>query len=127
MAVDYLNCSISDHSPLLLKVGSDQQSGGRPFRFFNYLAQHSQFEKLVQQDWSKPIQGNPLSRIWFKLKRLKLQLKHLHKEEFAGIESRIQQSQQELDHVQGQLQVDSADLLLQVEEKRLTDKLRKWL
>ncbi|XP_056691623.1 uncharacterized protein [Spinacia oleracea] len=37
LAVDYLNPSISDHSPLLLKFGDDHREGGRPFKFFNFL------------------------------------------------------------------------------------------
>ncbi|XP_056690314.1 uncharacterized protein [Spinacia oleracea] len=100
IAVDYGNTSILDHSPLLT---------------------------VVTLDWNRPIQGNPLSCIWFKLKRLKSKLKQLHKEEFAGIDMRIQQAQVSLDSVQAQLVDDPSDILLQVEEKRCTKDLIKWL
>ncbi|XP_021859027.2 uncharacterized protein [Spinacia oleracea] len=127
LAVDYLNPSISDHSPLLLKFGDDHKGGGRPFKCFNFLANHSQFAEVVAQDWDNPIKGTPLSKVWFKLKRLKHKLKSLHKEEFANITMRIQKAQQELEEVQNQLCSDPADLLMQVEEKRCTGNLRKWL
>lgn len=67
---------------------------------------HSQFERVVAQDWTRPIQGNPLSRVWFKIKRLKCQLKQLHNEEFVGIHLRIQQAQHDLEEVQCHLLFD---------------------
>lgn len=53
--MDYLQPSISDHSPLLINIKSDQQQGGRPFKFFNFLATHSQFDQVVTTDWCKPV------------------------------------------------------------------------
>jgi hypothetical protein len=47
VAVDYLAPSISDHSALLLKDSDDLAKPGKPFRFFNYMALHSDFDDIV--------------------------------------------------------------------------------
>lgn len=48
VVVDYLNNSISDHTPLLVPVISPSVGGGRPFQFFNNLVEHPQFEEVVK-------------------------------------------------------------------------------
>lgn len=125
--VDYINPSISDHFPLLVHIKDDHKKGGRPFKFFNFLADNSQFEKVVTTDWHKPMGGTPLSGVWFKLKRLKAELKKLHSEEFAGITEKISPAQQELDLIQTELITNPADNHLQNDERILYEKLQKWV
>lgn len=58
ISVDYMHPSISDHSPLLIQFGEDHKKGGRPFKFFNFKADHSKFEQVMAADWHKP-EGHP--------------------------------------------------------------------
>lgn len=68
-----------------------------------------------------------MDRVWFKLKRLKVELKKFPKEEFAGIIKKISNYKQELEMIHSQLLDDPSDINLQIEEKSHTKKLGKWL
>ncbi|XP_056685522.1 uncharacterized protein [Spinacia oleracea] len=109
--VDYLNPSISDHYPLLINCLLDKPKGGRPFRFLNYLVEHSKFTSTIQT---------------CKLKEVKISLKRLHIEELSGITGRINQARSELDEVQNAFQAASLPELL-VKEVVCVENLRKWL
>lgn len=50
VVVQYLNRGISDHSPQMLEVGLHNDRGGRPFKVFNHLIKHPQFEKIVKEE-----------------------------------------------------------------------------
>lgn len=52
VVVEYLNPGISDHSPLLLKCSAPQGQCGRPFKFFNYIADHDEFGTLITDTWN---------------------------------------------------------------------------
>lgn len=88
--VQVLYPSVSNHSPLLMVCKQSELTGGRPFRFFNYLADHSAFSTTVVDSWVEKVQENPLYVIWQKLKNLKCSFKKLHHKEFSGIHTRIQ-------------------------------------
>lgn len=78
VVVDYLNPGLSDHSPLLMSYNMNMQKGGRPFNFFNYMANHQDFNKVVQEGWGKKVHGTALFQVWQKLKYVKMGLKALH-------------------------------------------------
>ena len=48
VVADYLNPSISDHSPILVTLSADSHGGGRPFKIFNYLVHHKDFLPLIE-------------------------------------------------------------------------------
>ncbi|KAL2940278.1 Blood vessel epicardial substance, partial [Bienertia sinuspersici] len=60
VTVVYGDPLISDHSPLLLDMGGSVCLRAAPFRLFNYMAQHKDFEDMVIQAWRDSIAGNPL-------------------------------------------------------------------
>ncbi|XP_056698200.1 uncharacterized protein [Spinacia oleracea] len=124
---EYLNPSISDHSPLLINCLPDKAEGGRPFRFLNYLSEHSQFLPLVEDVWSSTeVRGSYMYKLWYKLKIVKSKLKCLHREEFAGVKERVDKARVHLDNVQNALQTaPTADLFEQ--EKVCIANLKKWL
>ncbi|XP_021860628.2 uncharacterized protein [Spinacia oleracea] len=117
--VDYLNPGLSDHSPLLLSCNVNVCTGGRPFKFFNYMADHPNFLQTVQVGWS--------TRVWAKLKVVKQGLKHLHEKEFAKQEDIIDQIRTELSVVQTQLADNSSDEVLLWTGKECTEQLKKFL
>lgn len=81
--VEFLLPGVSDHSPCLISWGNSSQSGGKPFKFFNYLTSHSQFIPIVESVCQEEVNGTAMFRLWEKLKRIKKKLKVLHKEDFA--------------------------------------------
>ncbi|XP_070010088.1 uncharacterized protein [Nicotiana sylvestris] len=67
----------------------EQQNNPKPFKFFNNLTEHKEFEGIVKTTWEMNMQGSAMKRVWLKLKRLKNGLKQLHKEEYSAIHEKI--------------------------------------
>ncbi|XP_056691905.1 uncharacterized protein [Spinacia oleracea] len=124
--VQYLNFSISDHVPLMVTCFPDVPEGGKPFRFMNFLADHTQFEPLVKTVWESPGIGSCMFQLWCKLKQVKCKLKNLHREEFAGISENIDKARSLLASVQQDL-VTSPTPELHLQETECIAELRKWL
>ncbi|XP_056685650.1 uncharacterized protein [Spinacia oleracea] len=61
--VDHLNPGLSDHSPLVLTCKMEDHSKGRPFRLFNYMADHPSFNQVVQDGWKVNIQGTAMHQL----------------------------------------------------------------
>lgn len=57
---EYLNASISDHSPILITCIPEGVGGGRPFRFFNFLADHADFLQTVETGWREHCHGTAM-------------------------------------------------------------------
>ncbi|XP_021866145.1 uncharacterized protein [Spinacia oleracea] len=121
---------LSDHSPLLMSCNVNVCTAGRPFKFFNYMADHPKFLQTVQAGWSTGVHGNGngnrLTQVWTKLKVVKQGLKHLHQHEFAKLEERIENIRTELSLVQTQL-ADNSTYVLQWTEKEFSEQLKKFL
>ncbi|XP_056685657.1 uncharacterized protein [Spinacia oleracea] len=96
--------------------------GGRPFRFLNYLVDHDDFLPSVEH-----CSGSVMLLVWEKLKLVKLKLKTLHKLEFQGISSKIDQARLQLDSIQNQLQQNHSDSFLLSQEHICSAELRKRL
>ncbi|XP_056698287.1 uncharacterized protein [Spinacia oleracea] len=126
LSTKYLNPSLSDHSPIIIPCITNPSSGGRPFKFLNYLADHSSFESIMGECWNREDRGRPMAQIWFKLNRVKHKLKVLHKEEFSHTAEKIEYYRSELDNLQTQMRSDNSPHLLST-EKELICNLRKWL
>lgn len=101
----YMNPALSDHCPVILNCTVEEDKGGRPFRFLNYMADHNNFDSVVGACWAGPFSGSAMAKVWHKLKRVKAELKQLHKEEFRHIHDRIEMLRSDLDEVQSQLQM----------------------
>ncbi|GAV81006.1 Exo_endo_phos domain-containing protein, partial [Cephalotus follicularis] len=71
------NPGISDHCPLFIQLMHQVQSSGRPLKFLNFWADHSDFLNIVRHEWAKTYKGQPVRKIQLKLKSLKLHLKTL--------------------------------------------------
>lgn len=50
--VEYMTLGLSDHSPLVIRSEVDTRQGGKPFMFFNHMADHKDFEHVVQEGWN---------------------------------------------------------------------------
>ncbi|XP_056694826.1 uncharacterized protein [Spinacia oleracea] len=124
--VQYLNFSISDHVPLMISCLPDVPEGGKPFRFLNFLADHTQFEPLVKAVWDSPGAGTCMFQLWCKLKQVKCKLKSLHREEFSGIAEKIDKARTLLASVQQDL-VTAPTTELHLQEIECITDLRKWL
>ncbi|CAO2814044.1 unnamed protein product [Amaranthus hypochondriacus] len=81
----YLNHVVSDHTPLVFPLAGVENKGGRPFRYFNYLSEHPEFQKVIQGVWDKSYNGRAMHRLWEKLKKVKGALKGLHTNHYQRV------------------------------------------
>lgn len=86
--VSHLHRTCSDHFPLLLNFGP-ATSVGASFRFINASARHHQFLELVQNSWSCPATGRPLTKFAKKLKMLRQNLRAWNKEVYGNIHQNV--------------------------------------
>jgi len=81
---------VSDHRPLVLKVGG-WDWGPKPFRFNNFWLENDKLKGEVEARWrhynSSGWMGFVLKE---KLKALKLDLKEWHKGEYGGMDGRLE-------------------------------------
>lgn len=122
----YLAPDISDHSPLLLEFLPQCSGGGRPFRFFNLIADHADFQTVVQDHWSIPMQGTYMYKVWHKLKEVKKGVKRLHCSKFASTDAEIIAAQNSLYEVQDLLAQDISNAQLQQQEALELENLQYW-
>jgi hypothetical protein len=56
----FLPSSMSDHSPMVVKVTGNDQNIKKPFRFFNVWMDHDKFISLVKKVWDQNSGGCPM-------------------------------------------------------------------
>nr|XP_016476659.1 PREDICTED: uncharacterized protein LOC107798203 [Nicotiana tabacum] len=122
-----MNPGFSDHCPLSVKFDTSSQVGGKPFKFLNCLINLKSFEGTVQIGWELGKSRQTMLTVWNKLKKLKVLLKQMNKEEFTSIDSKIQNARERLESMQNQMSCpDQGEM--QVELERTTKlELEKWL
>ncbi|XP_038992139.1 uncharacterized protein LOC120115513 [Hibiscus syriacus] len=99
--VEFLAPGSSDHCMALVSLHKEVQTNRpKPFKFFNCWAFHQNFLNIVSQSWSMPIQGNPMKKIFLKLKRLKVSLQNLNKGFFRDISTQVRQKREEIEKQQ---------------------------
>ncbi|XP_059301772.1 uncharacterized protein LOC132053675 [Lycium ferocissimum] len=62
--VEHLTRTGSDHAPLSITLGEQNQAYIRPFRFLKFWTEHQGFLSIVRDNWSSNLDGNPF--IWSK-------------------------------------------------------------
>ncbi|KAE8724823.1 hypothetical protein F3Y22_tig00009840pilonHSYRG00015 [Hibiscus syriacus] len=72
----------------------------KPFKFFNCWTSNVGFMGVVKLSWLEQCAGNPMQRLFSKLKRLKPRLKELNKEHFSDISSKVLNKRAELERIQ---------------------------
>ncbi|XP_039032312.1 uncharacterized protein LOC120167325 [Hibiscus syriacus] len=72
----------------------------KPFKFFNYWTTSANFLNIVKVSWLEHCEGNPLQRLFTKMKRLKPNLKNLNKEQFSDISKRVLSKRADLEIIQ---------------------------
>ncbi|XP_070017404.1 uncharacterized protein [Nicotiana sylvestris] len=117
----------SDHTPICVYFEHDHQPMPKPFKFFNNLAKHKEFQRLVKETWEVNMQIRAIKRIWMKLKRLKKGLKQLNVEEYGRIPEKIQVIREKLQQVQLEMRIRNHSEGLKSSEEDLKKKLEKWI
>ncbi|CAJ2642584.1 unnamed protein product [Trifolium pratense] len=91
-----LDRDVSDHCPLLLKYSHDDW-GPKPFRFNNFLLENKKFMEMVETFWvNYRVEGWMGFVLKEKLKALKSLIRDWHKQEYGGMEARIEELVEEI-------------------------------
>lgn len=81
---------VSDHCPLVLKSGG-WDWGPKPFRFNNFWIENRKFKGVVDEAWrSNNVCGWMSFVLKEKLNGLKVKIKEWNKEEYGGMEDRVE-------------------------------------
>jgi hypothetical protein len=99
-SVDFLEAGVSDHSPALIVVERYNSFGPKPFKFFNFWADHSLFLDWVGEGWNTHVEGFSIYKLYTKLKVVKKILKAKNLEVFGGLGHRVLKAKQDLDRAQ---------------------------
>ncbi|XP_060965248.1 uncharacterized protein LOC133034220 [Cannabis sativa] len=107
-----------DHSPILVSIYKDCNTGKKPFRYFNMWKLAPQFENLVADSWHPGIMGSRMYQVVSKLRRLKDVLRKLNKEGFSEIHKEDIAARLALADIQTRLNKDPMNMDLIEEEHR---------
>ncbi|XP_074305990.1 uncharacterized protein LOC141641218 [Silene latifolia] len=125
-AAEALTAGISDHSPLILTVGSTQHSRKSSFKFLNCWSEDATFKSLVHHEWATYIQGCAMYQLVQHLRRLKGKLKSLHHKSYTGITSKVALLKQQLHDCQQHLQQNPTSQEICLEEETLNQQYTKF-
>ncbi|XVE56937.1 hypothetical protein DITRI_Ditri04bG0050900 [Diplodiscus trichospermus] len=98
--VEFPPLGVSDHYPALVQIYHSEDFPPKPFKFFNFWANHPEFLGVVGNSWKEHIEGDPMVVLHKKLKRLKTNLKEFNKKYFAGLPDKVQSKRRELEAIQ---------------------------
>ncbi|XP_039169769.1 uncharacterized protein LOC120293993 [Eucalyptus grandis] len=91
----FLNPSIFDHSPMIVRV-LDPVSRRKPFKYFHFWSEHPDYSYCINQAWNTPVFGVPMFRLVSKLKLVKARLILLNKESFSNISMKTAEAREAL-------------------------------
>lgn len=92
---------ISDHNPCCVFLDQNKPPQKRPFKFFSYLNNHPDFHDLIRSSWNAmPFHGSKQLCVSKKLKHLKSFIRSFSKENYSGLEQRVQEAFNELTRCQ---------------------------
>ena len=125
--VEFLAPKVSNHCPTYILLQRDIISPPKPFKFFNYWARHHGFLDLVEHSWFFPAHGNPMRRLYDKLKRLKVDLRNFNQTQFGGLTNKVAEKRKELADIQVNLLSENGSQNLIESEKTLNLELNDLL
>jgi hypothetical protein len=99
-SVEFLAGGISDHSPTLVSAEKYVSYGPKPFKFFNFWADHKDFLDWIKKGWNIDQVGFSMFQLYTKFKVVKQILIIKNKEIFCGLRQRVIKARQDLDVAQ---------------------------
>ncbi|XP_020249670.1 uncharacterized protein LOC109827119 [Asparagus officinalis] len=124
---EYKNTSSSDHTPAIIHLQPNVNSGPKPFKFFNYWMKCQGFSDVIKTAWGKQFTGSPMFILVSKLKELKSALKLWTKLSPVSTTANIMRLSNQLEIIQKELNRDMDNESLQYTESALCYELDGWL
>ncbi|XP_062114171.1 uncharacterized protein LOC133825211 [Humulus lupulus] len=104
---------ISDHCSCTISIQSKEFLGVKLFRFYNLWADHRRFKSVVMDSWNKFSHGTGLRALFYKLLRLKHQLKQFNKDQIGDIGFQFQKAKSDFQEARLLAQRFPGDIALQ--------------
>ncbi|XP_044503432.1 uncharacterized protein LOC123224015 [Mangifera indica] len=114
---NFLNPSISDHSPCIVTCGGIEERRKVPFKLYNMWAKHESFLSIVREAWKEDFSGSPMFHLVNKLKRLKGELRKVNRDGFWKISDKVLEAKDMVEDIQNRLHNNPFDEDLAKEEK----------
>ncbi|KAL4379687.1 hypothetical protein GQ457_02G039520 [Hibiscus cannabinus] len=119
--VEFLLPDCSDHCSCCMTLSVPLLKPPRPFKIFNFWAEHPEFLNIVEESWKEFVPGNPKQVLFGKLKRLKAPLRKFNREVFGEISKRVVAKQLELENIQKFLLVSPSGEMIAREKQAAMD------
>ncbi|XP_074305687.1 uncharacterized protein LOC141640907 [Silene latifolia] len=117
----FMESGLSDHSPVVVQVQEDIKTQ-KWFSFLNSWIQHTNYDTIVRAFWSSHVAGNPMFRLFTKLKKVKHALTCFHRGNFSDLTSRVKAAKLQLKDCQKKLLQDPfSPLFIEVERDCLAN------
>lgn len=101
---------ISDHARCVVLTSGSHNEARKPFRFFNYLAEHAEFLPAIKRVWDSTQvihhSRSALSRFHDKLKLLKFDMRMIYKTHYGDLPGRTKRAFEDMCHCQNQALID---------------------
>ncbi|XP_016496012.1 uncharacterized protein LOC107815018 [Nicotiana tabacum] len=110
-----LEPSFSDHSPICVNICTRKMRRAKPFKFYNYLADHQEFSTRVEEYWGGAGQSTTLQG-----------MKQLSHDQYNGLADKVNRSRQQLYDLQEQMRSYNQHCQLFEKEKCQKQQLEKW-
>lgn len=115
---DFLNPSVSDHSPILIKCRQHHNIHPRVFRFYTNVMEHPNFAATLNKAWGESTRECTMKQIWKKLKKFKDQSKGMNAY-MASYKQKLNVLREQLDILQTNLQTSNLDQSIIEQEKKI--------
>ncbi|KAM6562940.1 hypothetical protein CsatB_022938 [Cannabis sativa] len=107
----------SDHCSCVVSIKAHMKIGVKPFRFYNFWADHPKFKELVLQNWEKPLAASGMKGVYLKLMRLKHVLKKFNHETIGDIGKSFHQAKDRYQEARLKAQAHAGDSDYQDQER----------
>ena len=108
---------MSDHSPMVVQVGGNDENIKKPFKFFDMWMDHEEFMPVVKKVWDQNSGGCPMYQLCCKLRKLKQELKLFNKTHFSNISDRVKDAKDQMDKAQQELHTAPENPTLRMRER----------
>ncbi|XP_062103573.1 uncharacterized protein LOC133814656 [Humulus lupulus] len=107
---------ISDHCSCVVSATATEAIGIKPFRYYNFWADHHDFKTIVEQNWKRPMATRGLKGVYLKLMRVKHCLKKFNHEVIGDIGKSYQEAKACYSEAKYQAQSHPRDMNYQDQE-----------
>uniref|UniRef100_A0A803Q6Q9 Reverse transcriptase domain-containing protein n=1 Tax=Cannabis sativa TaxID=3483 RepID=A0A803Q6Q9_CANSA len=109
--------TISDHCLCVVSTTTNVEIGFKPFKYYNFWADHSEFKDVVIDSWQKPMRSEGMIGMYLKLMRLKHSIKRYNRERVGDIGRNYQEARDLYIKARTQAQDQPHDTTVQQKEK----------